>query len=140
MRKFCSVACHILAGLLLFDINLLAFAGKFSAIAKAASIIVFAVPAIIALLIGLALTGFRQWRRDAGVVFLSTAVIGGFTLTTVACMLMSEELGELIPEDIFSHFNAHFVGLGVTILYAGIGSLLFKLGGERRTAPPSRTG
>jgi hypothetical protein len=140
MRKFCSVACHILAGLLLFDINLLAFAGRFSAAAKIASMIVFAMPAIIAMLVGLALTGFRQWRRDAGVVFLSTAVMGGFMVTTVACMMMSEELGELMPVDIFSHFNAHFVGVVVIAMYAGIGALLLKLDGERRAAPPGRTG
>lgn len=138
MRKFFSVACHIIAGLLLFDINLLAFAGRFSVFAKTVSITIFAMPAIIALLIGLALTGFRNWRRDAGAVFLSTAVIGGFMVTTVACMMMSEELGELMPKDIFSHFNAHFTGVGVIVIYAGIGALLLKLSGERRAASPGR--
>jgi hypothetical protein len=41
-------------------------------------------------------------------------------------MRTSEEFGELMPKDTFRHFHAHFIGVGVIVIYAGIGALLLK--------------
>ncbi len=126
MRKFCSVASHILAGFFLYGISLLAFTSQLSLIEKTSMMIVFGLPVVAALFIGLALAGFCNWRRDVGIVFLSTAAMSAFVVITVACMLMSESLEGLLPLDIFNSFNAHFTGFTFIALYAVLGALLLK--------------
>lgn len=128
MRKVFSVIFHIIAGFFFYMVSLLAFMSEFPALGKAGMLAGFSVPGLIALAIGLALTGFRNWKRDTGIVLLSTSAFSIFIVFTMACMFMSEEVRKLMPADILGSFGAYFVGGIVLAVFALLGWTLFKAG------------
>ena len=132
MRKVFSVICHIIAGFFFYMVSLLAFMSELPALAKAGMLAGFSVPGLIALGIGLALTGFRNWKRDTGIVLLSTSAFSAFIVFTMACIFMSEEVRKLMPSDILGNFGAHFVGGIVIVAFAALGWSLLKAGGQSK--------
>jgi hypothetical protein len=126
MRKVCSVVCHVVAGFFIYMLSVLAFVSGFPAFGKTLMLAGFSVPAIIALAIGLAFTGFRRWKRDAGLVLLWTSGFNAFVVLTMTCLLMSEEFRKLIPVDVSARFDSYIVGGLVVIGIAVAGWLLLK--------------
>jgi hypothetical protein len=140
IRRVLSVAFYIVAGFLFYTVSVLAFidgavlaAGTagFDAsdvsFAKWLPIIIFTVPALITLLIGLAIMGFRDWRRDAGIVLLSAAGFTTFLVFTVATMLMNEQYRKMMPPDmpdIMRFFGDYITGAAVIVGLALGGALL----------------
>jgi len=137
IRRVFSVGFYIVAGLLFYTISVLAFIdgaaiaangadldATGAAFAKWLPIIIFTVPAILILVAGLAIMGFRDWRRDAGIVLLSAS---GFTTLLVfmfATMLMKEESRKMMPPEILSFFGDYITGAAVIVVLALAGALL----------------
>jgi hypothetical protein len=146
IRRVLSVGLYIIAGFLLYVVSLLAFidgaavaangadlGANDAAFAKWLPIIIFTVPAILTLVVGLAIMGFRDWRRDTGIVLLSAA---GFTTLLVfmfVTMLMKEESRKMMPPEILSFFGDYITGAAVIVVFALVGGLLLMTGRRPRT-------
>ncbi|MEV4781287.1 hypothetical protein [Burkholderia sp. LMU1-1-1.1] len=129
MRKVLSVLCHIVAGFLFNIVSVLAFISALPATAKFLMLAGFSLPALIALVVGLAFTGFRDWKRDAGIVLLSTSAWSAFMVLTMACLLMSEEFTRLVPQSASAPMDDYLTG-GLFIIVLAIGGWLLFKGGE----------
>nr|WP_315391794.1 hypothetical protein [uncultured Duganella sp.] len=127
MLKLFSILSHIVAGTLIYVLCFLVFMGGIVSLGKAIIVlVVFLVPAMIALICGLALTGFRGWRRDVGMVVMSAASLSGFIEITLVCMLLSDaaplvdDVGRLLSSD------GYLPGAILVVALAGFGWLLLK--------------
>lgn len=89
MRKFFSVAFKSLAGMFVYLITLLAFLAERQASGKLTMLAVMAACGAVAMLAGLALSGFAQWRRDTGIVLLAVAALTAFQVLCTACMFVN---------------------------------------------------
>lgn len=109
------------AGLLVYTIGLLSFVSE-PAIAghKWLGLLVFAVPAALALIGGLALRGFENWRRTIGTVLTAACGASASVILMFATILSSPAYRQLVrPEtkDFFSDYLAGgLVNLGVGAL------------------------
>jgi hypothetical protein len=146
IRRVLSVGLYIVAGFFFYMVSLLAFIDGAALGASTAAldasdasfpkwvpIIIFTVPAVLTLVAGLAIMGFRDWRRDAGIVLLSAA---GFTTLLVfmfATMLMKEESRKMMPPEILSFFSDYIAGAAVIIVLALAGALLVLTSRKPRT-------
>jgi hypothetical protein len=145
IRKVLSVGLYIIAGFFFYMVCVLAFidgaavtnggalGADDAAFAKWFPIIIFTVPAILTLVVGLAIMGFQDWRRDAGIVLLSAA---GFTTLLVfmfATMLMKEESRKMMPPDMLKFFGDYITGAAVIVVLALAGGLLVITSRKPRT-------
>ena len=128
MLKVISVVCHVVAGFVLTIACVLAFISGLPAMAKLLMVGGTALPGVITLVIGLACTRFRLWKRDTGVVLLSTTVCNIVMVVSIACMLMSEEVMLMFPESTSMPFRDYVTGTLVMVVLAIAGWLLFKRG------------
>ena len=147
IRRVLSVVFYIVAGFLFYTISVLAFidgaavganqpafGADDAALAKWLPIIIFAVPAILILVAGLAIMGFRDWKRDAGIVLLSAAGFTTFGVFMFATMLMKEESRKMMPPDILKFFGDYITGAAVIVVLALAGGLLLLTSRKPRTA------
>jgi hypothetical protein len=149
IRRVLSVVFYIVAGFFFYTVSVLAFidgaamgvnqapfGADDAALAKWLPIIIFAVPALITLVIGLAIMGFRDWRRDAGIVFLSVAGFTTFGIFMFVTTFMNEEYRKLMPPDmpdIMKVFGDYITGAAVIVVLALAGCLLVITGRKPRT-------
>ena len=120
IRRVFSIVLYILAGLFFYGVCF------FSVIEGVGLpfIIVCAVTAILSLVGGLAIMGFQDWRRDAGLVLLSATGLAGFVLLLTLVSTM--------PSDI-SRFLSNPTGLAFIVVLALVGALLLMT--SRRPRP-----
>jgi hypothetical protein len=116
LRLF-SIVCHIVAGIFLYDACLLAYLDGFSVKLKIVVAAMCLVPAIVALIFGLWLTNFQSWKRDVGVVLLSTSALSGFFIMMLACLLGTDEFQVLGPMEGLVSFSGSLVG---SLIIAGL--------------------
>jgi hypothetical protein len=146
IRRVLSVVLYIIAGFFFYMVSLLAFidgaalatngadlGANDAAFAKWLPIIIFGVPAILSLVVGLAIMGFRDWRRDAGIVFLSAAGFTTLLIFMFATMLMKEETRKMMPPDMLSFFGDYITGAAVIVALALAGGLLVLTSRKPRT-------
>ena len=147
IRKVLSVGLYIIAGFFFYMVCVLAFidgaavggndaalGADDAAFAKWLPIIIFTVPAILTLVAGLAVMGFQDWRRDAGIVLLSAT---GFTTLLVfmfATMLMKEESRKMMPPDMLRFFGDYITGAAVIVVLSLVGGLLLMTRRKPRAA------
>ena len=140
IRRVLSVVFYVVAGFLFYMICVLAFidgaavgangvasGADDAAFAKWLPVIIFTAPALLTLVAGLAIMGFRDWRRDAGIVLLSAAGFTTFLVFTFATMLMNEEFRKTMPPDmpdIMRFFGDYITGAAVIVGFALGGALL----------------
>ena len=134
MLKVCSVICHVLAGFLFYMVCLMAFMSMFPGGAKALMLGGFLLAALIVMAVGLAFTGFRRWKRDAGLVLIWTSATNAFLVLTMSCMLARDDFRKLMPADIFEMFGSYFAGVITMALLAVAGWLLYKADDQPATA------
>jgi hypothetical protein len=149
IRRVLSVVFYIVAGFLFYTVSVLAFidgaalganqpafGAEDATFVKWLPIIIFVVPALITLVIGLAIMGFRDWRRDAGIVFLSVAGFTTFGIFMFATTFMNEEYRKLMPPDmpdVMKIFGDYITGAVVIVVLALAGGLLVITGRKPRT-------
>ena len=147
IRRVLSVGFYIVAGFFFYTVSVLAFidgaavangaamGADDAALAKWLPIVIFAVPALVTLVIGLAIMGFRDWRRDAGIVFLSVAGFMTFVVFTFVTTFMNEEFRKMMPPDmpdIVKFFGDYITGAAVIVGLALVGALLVITGRKPR--------
>lgn len=91
MLRLFSILSHLVAGIFLYNICFLAYLDGLSVKLKLVVAAMFLVPAIGALIFGLWLTNFQRWKRDLGVVLLSTSALSGFFILMIAGLLGTDE-------------------------------------------------
>jgi hypothetical protein len=146
IRRVLSVGLYILAGFFFYMVSLLAFIDGAAvdpngaalgtddaAFAKWLPIIIFTVPAVLTLVVGLAIMGFRDWRRDAGIVLLSAAGFTTLLIFMFATMFMKEEFRKMMPPEILSFFGDYITGAAVIVVLALAGALLVITSRKPRT-------
>lgn len=85
---------------------------------------IFLVPALIFIGIGLFLRRTERWKRDVGVVLLSTSAYQIFLIFTMVCLFSSQEIMKLFPDKkAFSFFGDYFMGTTCLLIFVGFGSL-----------------
>jgi hypothetical protein len=136
MRKFFSVACKSLAGMFAYLITLFAFLAERQSDGKLAMLAVMAACGIVAMLAGLALSGFAQWRRDTGIMLLAATAFTAFLALSMACMLGSDDVMKLMPMGSMDMFDSYLVGTAVTLGFAALGGMLLWQA-RSRTANPA---
>jgi len=127
MRKVFGAALNIFAGFLFYIVNLLGFVNGQTIGAKWAIMVVFAVPAFLALGCGLALGRFRNWKRDVGIVFLCASGVTAFLMFTFACLLLTDDFRKLVRPDTLTFFSDYVTGIAVIVAYASLGWLLLRM-------------
>ncbi|MBT3289081.1 MAG: hypothetical protein HN849_07430 [Victivallales bacterium] len=127
MRKTCSIILYVIAGYFFYMVALLGFLdGRIPVGVKCSVLPFFMLPGAVSLCIGLALRGFRNWRRDTGIVVLSCAGFSALMVLTFLCMFASEELRKVIDPRAFTLFNDYLSGTAVTLAFAASGLLLIR--------------
>jgi uncharacterized membrane protein YozB (DUF420 family) len=137
IRRVLSVGFYIVAGLLFYTVSVVAFidvaalgASPATSDASDASfpkwlpMTIFTVPAVLTLVVGLAIMGFQEWKRDAGIVLLSAAGFTTFLVFMVATMLMKEDSRKVLPPEMLSFFGDYITGAAVIVGLALGGALL----------------
>lgn len=130
MRRVFSITLKVIAGFFFYVVNLLAFVNEPPTGLKLGILAGFSVPAIITLIGGLALTRFKSWRRDTGIVLLSAAGFTAFLIFTFACLLMTEEFRTMIKPDTLTFFSDYMTGGGFIIGLILLGWMLLKANKE----------
>jgi hypothetical protein len=149
IRRVLSVVFYVIAGFLFYTVSVVAFidgaavgangaalGANDAAFAKWLPVIIFTIPALLTLVVGLAIMGFRDWRRDAGIVLLSAAGFTTFLVFTFATMLMNEEFRKMMPPDmpdITRFFGDYITGATVIVGLALGGGLLVITSRKPRT-------
>lgn len=126
MRKVFSVIFLVLAGCILNTATMIGFFGGAPLAVKLGLQALFMAVAAVPHCIGLALGGFRYWKRDTGIVLLSVAGATAFIGIMFACMYADDTVRRLFPPEetvIFGSIATGLVGLAIT---AALGGLLYK--------------
>ncbi len=129
-RKVIGICLYIVAGFFVYLVSLLAFMDMSAlpvpgpAWTKYAVIGGFSIPAAVAQLIGLAVSRFKQWKRDLGIVLVSGSGMTAFVVFTIACLLWSPETRALFPRNTWELFSDVATGVGGIVIIAGAGTAL----------------
>jgi hypothetical protein len=121
MLKAFSVLFHVIAGFFFYTVSVLAFADIPSISLKWGVMIGFSAPAVGALFGGLALTGFRDWRRDTGIVLLCASGLTTLIVFMFICLVMTEEFRKMMQPDALAFFNDYLTGGAVIVGLAALG-------------------
>jgi hypothetical protein len=131
MLKFCGILFKIVAGFFFYMVTLMAFMSGFPVGWKFGFLIVLAIVGTVSLVIGLAFTGFRNWKIDAGVVLLFAPCFTAFIAFSLVCFYMSEELRKLMPAELLESANSYLTGCSVIAAMALLGYMLVRGGGRK---------
>ncbi len=134
-RRVLSIVFYVVAGFFVYTVTLLSFIDMDSlpsvdrppAWTKFAIMGGFAVPAAIAMLIGLGLSRFQHWKRDVGIVLVSGAGITAFAAVTLICLLLSPGFQELFPAHNMTLFDDVATGASCTVAAALIGVVCIRI-------------
>jgi hypothetical protein len=146
IRRVLSVGFYIVAGLLFYTVSVVAFIDVAALDASTAAsdasdasfpkwlpMTIFGVPAILTLIVGLAIMGFQDWKRDAGIVLLSAAGFMTFLVFMFATMLIKEDSRKMMPPEMLSFFGDYITGAAVIVGLALGGALLLILSRRPRS-------
>jgi hypothetical protein len=122
IRRVLSILLYIISGAFLYGVCLFSVIDGISL----PLIIFVAALAILALVAGLAIMRFQDWRREAGIVLLSAT---GFTTFLLLWAFLST-----MPTDI-SRFFGNPMGVTVIVVLALAGALLVITSRKPRTVP-----
>ena len=126
IRKVLSIILNIIAGFFFYGLSLLGFTNEPLTGVKWGIMIGFSVMAVVALCGALALTRFRNWRRDTGIVLLSASGFTVFLIFTFICLLMTEEFRKMMRPDTLAFFSDYLTGGAIIVGFAGLGCVLLK--------------
>ncbi len=126
MLKVSSIILKVVAGFFFYMVCVLAFVSEPPKVLKLGILIGFSIPALIALGGGLALTRFRNWRRDTGIILLCASGFTAFLIFTFACLLMTDEFRKMMRPDTMTFFNDYLTGGVVIVCLAVLGWILVK--------------
>ena len=126
-----GILLNIFAGFMFMGAGLMAFFNANTAPgggvgAKSCMIFFFLIPAVLVLGFGLAASGFRNWKRDAGVVLLASSGIAAYCVLTVACAYLAQESRKTWPSMPPNAFTDYIVGGAFALAVMLVGFLMIK--------------
>lgn len=127
MRKTVSVLLYVISGFFLYMVCVFAFVNKPPIPVKFAMMGGFCIPALIALVIGLACNRFENWKRDIGIVMASAAGLTAFVALSMACLLLDAEFRKFFPENEMDIFSDYISGVGCIVIIAMAGIILIRI-------------
>ncbi|MDR0352650.1 MAG: hypothetical protein LBI02_04625 [Opitutaceae bacterium] len=133
MNKVPGIILKAVAGFFFYAGGLLAFISEPPQGVKLVLMLVFLLPAVLALIGGLSLTRFRNWKRDTGIVLLSASGVTTFVIFTIIWLSMSEEFRSMIRPEHLTFFNDYQTGGGVIAGLAVMGWILVKTNKESKS-------
>ena len=122
MRKASRIVLEVIAGFFFYTALLVAFTGALPIAGNIGLFALFAVPALAALLCGLALDRFRHWKRDAGIVFISSSALSLSVLISVASVFATKAFRDMATPDSV-RFLQHYHYIAASVVMAGLGAL-----------------
>ncbi|MGA7965698.1 MAG: hypothetical protein WCB49_07410 [Gammaproteobacteria bacterium] len=122
MRKASRIVLEVIAGFFFYTALLAAFTGALPIAGNIGLFALFAVPALAALLCGLALDRFRHWKRDTGIVVISSSALSLFVVITVASMFATREFRQMAPPNSIQFLKDYHYIAG-SIVMAGLATL-----------------
>ena len=137
MRKASSVILEVLAGFFCYSALLVIFLGGLPIAGNFGLFAVFAVPALAVLLCGLGLARFRHWKRDTGIVIISSSALSLFAIITGASMFATRAFREMAtPESIQFMKHYHYIaGSIVMTVLAALGLVLVMIDRKEAALP-----
>lgn len=124
MRKLSGVVLYVMAGFFFYGVNLFGFVNAPTPAAKWGIMGAFAVVACLALVGGLALARFQNWKRDSGIVLLCASGFTALAVFTFACLFVTDEFRQLLGPDAMTFFSDYVTGGTVVVAFAGVGWML----------------
>ncbi|RMG34500.1 MAG: hypothetical protein D6725_14195 [Planctomycetota bacterium] len=128
MRRVCSVFFYVMAGAFFASAMALpSSAAPSSAPGSTPAIIgVSTVFGVLCLAIGLDLSRYAHWQRDAAFVLVGSALLAILWLVQMACMMATPEVSEVLPEGTVDRFRSgdHVSGILCIAAFLGLGCLL----------------
>lgn len=126
MLKVLSVILEVIGGFFLYMTCMMAFMSANTGLVKLVTMLIPSVVGVLALGGGLALTRFRTWRWDIGVVLLSVAGFTSLVVFTFACLFMTEEFPRMIRPGTHDMFSDYLTGGCFILGFAALGWILVK--------------
>jgi hypothetical protein len=123
IRRVIGIVLYIFAGGCFYMANLMAFVAD----AGLVPIILFAAFGVLALVAGLAIMGFQDWKRDTGLVLLSAVA---FTMFMLLLGAGNNLMRLLDPSKIFGNY---ITGAPVLVVLALAGAILVWTSRKPRT-------
>ena len=126
VRNVFGIVALVISGYFFGAVNMLAFINQPAWPIKTIIVVIFAVPAIVFLLVGVLCRGFDKIRRDLGIVLLSVAGMTALSILSLVCMLATPDIAKSLPPDFTKMFGAVFSGFACLAIYivVGMGLLL----------------
>ena len=132
MRRVCSIVLYVIAGFVLCMVATVSFIRPDDhAWVKWLLMGVFLACALVPQCLGLALYRFRNWRRDSGIVLLSSAGYTGFGIFTIVCVFMDKEVRSMMKTDPMPLFSDYLTGGAVLFILAAEGWMLYRSSREQ---------
>jgi hypothetical protein len=125
-RRFFNILLYVVAGFFFYMVCIMGFVNGVPQVKKWGIMLLFLMPALVALLAGLALRSFQDWRRDAGVVLLSAAAFTAFLIFTMVCFLADEEFRRMMKPETLALFGDYWSGGGFMLSLAALGIGMLK--------------
>lgn len=130
MRSVLSVVLNVVAGFFFYMVSLLGFVHAPTAGAKWGIVLGFTIPAVLAQCSGLALRRFRNWKRNTGIVLLSSSGMTTFVILVFAYLSVTREFQAMAKPETLEFFSDYFSGVTVMVCLAVAGLLLVKADGR----------
>ncbi len=127
VRNVFGIVALVISGFFFYAVAMMAFINQPAWPIKTVVVLVFVIPAVIFLLIGVWCHGFDKFERDLGIVLLAASANTLLVIFSFVSMLASPDVGKLLSPDSVQMFSAIWSGAFCLILYivVGLALLLF---------------
>jgi hypothetical protein len=145
MRKVLSIVFYVIAGFFVYMVCEMAFTNLGTLPSKSepplwvkpAIVGGFSIPGAIALVIGLAISRFQNWKRDIGIVFVSGVGVTVFGVLMIVCILQEPEFTKMLSNNnSFAMFSDFVSGVSCILLFLVAGIVLIMSSRKEEPAPP----
>jgi len=130
IRQVFSIILFIVAGFFFFGVIEFGFVSECTPAEKTLLLGIFAILGILFLCGGLALKGFRGWRRNAGIVLISTAGFSALGVLSFVCLYFTEEFRAMMDPRVWNLFSDYAVGTLLIVGFALAGLYLLMVDRE----------
>lgn len=127
MCRVISIILYVISGFFFNLVSLLAFVNGFPVLTKFAIMGGFSIPALLILGIGLACTHFRNWKRDVGIVLISSAGSAAFLVLTMITVYFDPEFKKMFPDHKMTLFSDYVSGVSFIMVLIVAGILFIKI-------------
>lgn len=134
MKAF-SIPCYSIAGFFLYTLELMAFVQVPEAGMKLGLMGVFSIPAIVFLMLGMALNGFERWQKHTGTVLIVSGLVGVFLCITMACIMNTKEFSIFMDPQLPANLSDYTNGFGAIALALSAGAWLVYWGNRVNSQP-----